>query len=116
MEKMRRIRIQQFLHLTKASRLAVRGGVGEIVEVQGGHIVHSTGRKDRNSKVCTAKGPRYRRVRLFAHTAIGFPAATFPLPKSIPLSSTFSISLWPPRHHGVHPLVVVVVVGRFDRI
>lgn len=45
---------------------------GEIVEVQGGHIVRSTGRKDRHSKVCTAKGPRDRRVRLSAHTAIQF--------------------------------------------
>ncbi|KAJ8491669.1 hypothetical protein OPV22_013390 [Ensete ventricosum] len=50
-----------------------RGGViGEIVEVQGGHILRSIGRKDRHSKVCTAKGPRDRRVRLAAHTAIQF--------------------------------------------
>lgn len=42
------------------------------MEVQGGHIVRSTGRKDRHSKVCTAKGPRDRRVRLSAHTAIQF--------------------------------------------
>ncbi|CAJ1978511.1 unnamed protein product [Sphenostylis stenocarpa] len=54
------------------SRSAMRGGGGEIVEVQGGHIVRSTGRKDRHSKVCTAKGPRDRRVRLAAHTAIQF--------------------------------------------
>ncbi|XP_030480543.2 transcription factor TCP4 [Cannabis sativa] len=61
------------------SRLGTRGGSGvgggvggEIVEVQGGHIVRSTGRKDRHSKVCTAKGPRDRRVRLSAHTAIQF--------------------------------------------
>nr|KYP40774.1 Transcription factor TCP3 [Cajanus cajan] len=56
------------------SRAAMRGGSGngEIVEVQGGHIVRSTGRKDRHSKVCTAKGPRDRRVRLAAHTAIQF--------------------------------------------
>ncbi|KAG1330317.1 putative transcription factor PCF5 [Cocos nucifera] len=47
-------------------------GAGEIVEVQGGHIVRSIGRKDRHSKVCTAKGPRDRRVRLSAHTAIQF--------------------------------------------
>ncbi|KAG6421384.1 hypothetical protein SASPL_117935 [Salvia splendens] len=45
---------------------------GEVVEVQGGHIVRATGRKDRHSKVCTAKGPRDRRVRLAAHTAIQF--------------------------------------------
>ena len=42
------------------------------MEVEGGHIVRSTGRKDRHSKVCTAKGPRDRRVRLSAHTAIQF--------------------------------------------
>nr|GMC50784.1 transcription factor TCP4 [Ipomoea batatas] len=34
--------------------------------------MRSTGRKDRHSKVCTAKGPRDRRVRLSAHTAIQF--------------------------------------------
>ncbi|XP_057955568.1 transcription factor TCP4 [Malania oleifera] len=45
---------------------------GEIIQVQGGHIVRSTGRKDRHSKVYTAKGPRDRRVRLSAHTAIQF--------------------------------------------
>nr|AEM05868.1 teosinte ranched/cycloidea/pcf family member [Lithospermum erythrorhizon] len=53
-------------------RLGLRSSIGEIVEVQGGHIVRSTGRKDRHSKVCTAKGPRDRRVRLSAHTAIQF--------------------------------------------
>ncbi|KAK3039934.1 hypothetical protein RJ639_027769 [Escallonia herrerae] len=36
------------------------------------HIVRSTGRKDRHSKVRTAKGPRDRRVRLAASTAIEF--------------------------------------------
>ncbi|XP_021756900.1 transcription factor TCP4-like [Chenopodium quinoa] len=45
---------------------------GEIVQVQGGHIIRATGRKDRHSKVFTAKGPRDRRVRLSAHTAIQF--------------------------------------------
>ncbi|KAI3457161.1 hypothetical protein Pfo_013824 [Paulownia fortunei] len=45
---------------------------GEIVQVQGGHILRSTGRKDRHSKVYTSKGPRDRRVRLSAHTAIQF--------------------------------------------
>ncbi|XP_047341190.1 transcription factor TCP4-like [Impatiens glandulifera] len=54
------------------SRLGLRHSAGEIVEVQGGHIVRSIGRKDRHSKVCTAKGPRDRRVRLSAHTAIQF--------------------------------------------
>jgi len=56
---------------TSSKRISGSGG-GEIVEVQGGHIVRSTGRKDRHSKVCTAKGPRDRRVRLSAHTAIQF--------------------------------------------
>ncbi|KAL1537930.1 Transcription factor TCP4-like [Salvia divinorum] len=45
---------------------------GEIVEVEGGHIVRGCAGKDRHSKVCTPKGPRDRRVRLAAHTAIQF--------------------------------------------
>ncbi|CAA2953481.1 Hypothetical predicted protein [Olea europaea subsp. europaea] len=57
-------------HRQMLSRLRNTGG--EIVEVQGGHIIRSTGRKDRHSKVCTSKGPRDRRVRLAAHTAIQF--------------------------------------------
>lgn len=60
----------------KSSKTGIRsgggGGGGEIVEVEGGRIVRSIGRKDRHSKVCTAKGPRDRRVRLSAHTAIEF--------------------------------------------
>ncbi|GLT93957.1 hypothetical protein SLE2022_117220 [Rubroshorea leprosula] len=52
--------------------MEMKGSGGEIVQVQGGHIVRSTGRKDRHSKVYTAKGPRDRRVRLSAHTAIQF--------------------------------------------
>ncbi|KAJ4981010.1 hypothetical protein NE237_031847 [Protea cynaroides] len=65
-------------HHQPSSRIGLRvtaatgGERGEIVKVQGGHIVRSTGRKDRHSKVCTAKGPRDRRVRLSAHTAIQF--------------------------------------------
>ncbi|KAE8733638.1 Transcription factor TCP4 [Hibiscus syriacus] len=55
-----------------SSRLGLKHGGGEIFEVEGGRIVRSTGRKDRHSKVCTAKGPRDRRVRLSAHTAIQF--------------------------------------------
>ncbi|XP_020577245.1 transcription factor PCF5-like isoform X2 [Phalaenopsis equestris] len=66
-------RVQQQQQQRSYSRLAgMRSGGGEIVEVQGGHIVRSIGRKDRHSKVCTAKGPRDRRVRLSAHTAIQF--------------------------------------------
>ncbi|KAL3715061.1 hypothetical protein ACJRO7_006885 [Eucalyptus globulus] len=52
--------------------MGMKSTEGEIVQVQGGHIVRSTGRKDRHSKVYTAKGPRDRRVRLSAHTAIQF--------------------------------------------
>lgn len=47
-------------------------GEGEIVQVEGGHIIRSTSKKDRHSKVYTAKGPRDRRVRLAAQTAIQF--------------------------------------------
>ncbi|KAK2665841.1 hypothetical protein Ddye_004415 [Dipteronia dyeriana] len=52
--------------------MGLKSSEGEIVQVQGGHIVRSTGRKDRHSKVYTSKGPRDRRVRLAAHTAIQF--------------------------------------------
>lgn len=49
------------------------GDGGEIIHVQGGgRIIRATGRKDRHSKVYTSKGPRDRRVRLSAHTAIQF--------------------------------------------
>ncbi|KAL1823162.1 hypothetical protein ACET3Z_009940 [Daucus carota] len=50
----------------------MKSNAGEIVQVEGGHILRATGRKDRHSKVYTAKGPRDRRVRLAAHTAIQF--------------------------------------------
>ncbi|CAI9757258.1 unnamed protein product [Fraxinus pennsylvanica] len=49
-----------------------KGIEGDIVQVQGHHILRSTSQKDRHSKVYTAKGPRDRRVRLSAHTAIQF--------------------------------------------
>ncbi|KAK1388853.1 TCP domain-containing protein [Heracleum sosnowskyi] len=52
--------------------MGMKSNGGEIVQVEGGHILRSTGRKDRHSKVYTAKGPRDRRVRLAAHTAIQF--------------------------------------------
>ncbi|KAE9451859.1 hypothetical protein C3L33_16241, partial [Rhododendron williamsianum] len=45
---------------------------GERADLQGGRILRSTGRKDRHSKICTAKGPKDRRLRLSAHTAIQF--------------------------------------------
>ncbi|KAM5550040.1 transcription factor TCP4-like [Rosa sericea] len=52
-------------------RIASSSTASEIVEARG-HILRATGRKDRHSKVCTAKGPRDHRVRLAAHTAIQF--------------------------------------------
>ncbi|XP_042494811.1 transcription factor TCP4-like [Macadamia integrifolia] len=72
MEESRHHQPSSRLGLRAAAAAAATIGGGEIVEVQGGHIVRSTGRKDRHSKVCTAKGPRDRRVRLSAHTAIQF--------------------------------------------
>ncbi|KAK2966051.1 hypothetical protein RJ640_029983 [Escallonia rubra] len=51
----------------KRPKRRLKGGRAEDV-----HIVRSTGRKDRHSKVRTAKGPRDRRVRLAASTAIEF--------------------------------------------
>ncbi|KAL6201373.1 hypothetical protein ACLB2K_025087 [Fragaria x ananassa] len=47
------------------------GRYGKIVKVQDGHIVRST-KKDRHTKVLTTKGPRDRRFRLAAQTAIEF--------------------------------------------
>ncbi|XAR59212.1 hypothetical protein NMG60_11014921 [Bertholletia excelsa] len=49
-----------------------KGGSEEVEAGQTGRVVRSTGRKDRHSKVSTAKGPRDRRVRLSAATAIRF--------------------------------------------
>ncbi|WOL00763.1 hypothetical protein Cni_G09476 [Canna indica] len=63
---------RQCMELQAKGRRLRGAARGEIVEVQGGHVMRSTGRKDRHSKVCTAKGPRDRRVRLAAHTAIQF--------------------------------------------
>lgn len=63
---------QDHCNRAKSNRLGTRHARGEIVEVQGGHIARSLGRKDRHSKVCTAKGLRDRRVRLSAHAAIQF--------------------------------------------
>ncbi|XP_070051587.1 transcription factor TCP3-like isoform X1 [Nicotiana tomentosiformis] len=44
----------------------------DVIEVDRGRIIRATGRKDRHSKVSTAKGPRDRRVRLSPNTAIQF--------------------------------------------
>ncbi|XP_031118524.1 transcription factor TCP4-like [Ipomoea triloba] len=96
---------------------------GEIVEVRGGgHIVRSTGRKDRHSKVCTAKGPRDRRVRLSAHTAIQFydvqdrlgydrpsKAVDWLMKKAKPaIDELAQLPAWKPIiHHGENSSVVV---------
>ncbi|XP_024170011.1 transcription factor TCP4-like [Rosa chinensis] len=52
-------------------RTASSSIASEIAGVRG-HILKATDRKDRHSKVYTAKGPRDHRVRLVAHTAIQF--------------------------------------------
>ncbi|KAK6797428.1 hypothetical protein RDI58_005130 [Solanum bulbocastanum] len=44
----------------------------DVIEGNGGRIIRATGRKDRHSKVSTAKGPKDRRVRLSPNTAIQF--------------------------------------------
>lgn len=44
----------------------------EATDGAGGRVVRATGRKDRHSKVRTARGPRDRRVRLSPATAIQF--------------------------------------------
>ncbi|XP_060193333.1 transcription factor TCP4-like [Lycium barbarum] len=44
----------------------------DVMELHGGRIIRSVGRKDRHSKVSTAKGPKDRRVRLSPNTAIQF--------------------------------------------
>nr|QPP19121.1 teosinte branched 1 cycloidea and PCF transcription factor 1 [Fraxinus mandshurica] len=54
------------------SKSKVKRSNGEIIQVHGGRIVRSTGGKDRHSKVCTARGPRDRRVRLSPNAAIQF--------------------------------------------
>lgn len=56
----------------ESSKLRIKRKKDKMAEEQRGRIVQSTGRKDRHSKVSTAKGPRDRRVRLSAHTAIRF--------------------------------------------
>ncbi|KAG6525035.1 transcription factor PCF8-like [Zingiber officinale] len=49
-----------------------RAPTGDALEVNSGRIVRSKERRDRHSKVLTAKGLRDRRLRLSAHTAIQF--------------------------------------------
>ncbi|KAG8385475.1 hypothetical protein BUALT_Bualt03G0049200 [Buddleja alternifolia] len=44
----------------------------EIIQVHGGRIIRSSGRKDKHSKVSTVRGPRDRRLRLSPKTAIEF--------------------------------------------
>ncbi|KAA8520152.1 hypothetical protein F0562_014408 [Nyssa sinensis] len=48
------------------------GGFEDRFGLLRGHILRSTSRKDRHSKVYTAKGPRDQRVWLSAPTAIQF--------------------------------------------
>ncbi|KAI3466719.1 hypothetical protein Pfo_023382 [Paulownia fortunei] len=53
-------------------KLKAKKRKAETIEVHAGRIVRSADRKDRHSKVCTARGPRDRRVRLSPKTAIQF--------------------------------------------
>lgn len=55
-----------------STRLKPKRAKGNSIEIPGGRIFRSTGRKDRHSKVGTARGPRDRRVRLSPNTAIEF--------------------------------------------
>ncbi|CAA2982018.1 transcription factor TCP10-like [Olea europaea subsp. europaea] len=66
-------RMQEGISFNQApSKSKVKKSKGEIIEVHGGRIIRSTGGKDRHSKVCTARGPRDRRVRLSPNTSIQF--------------------------------------------
>nr|CAD1823760.1 unnamed protein product [Ananas comosus var. bracteatus] len=85
---------------------------------QGAHIVRpAAGRKDRHSKVCTARGLRDRRVRLSAHTAIQFydvqdrlgfdrpsKAVDWLLKNAQPAIDELSSSSSPQHHHHHHSL------------
>ncbi|KAG9158585.1 hypothetical protein Leryth_022347 [Lithospermum erythrorhizon] len=53
-------------------RLKQKKGKGEVIEVNRGRLVRPLGRKDKHSKVCTARGTRDRRLRLSPNTAIQF--------------------------------------------
>lgn len=55
-----------------SSKLKLKRRKGEVIDVHGGRIVRSMGRKDRHSKVCTTRGTKERRVRLSPNTAIQF--------------------------------------------
>ncbi|XP_011096409.1 transcription factor PCF7-like [Sesamum indicum] len=67
-----RLMQDQGLNLASANLKAKRRKAAEIIELHGGRILRSAGRKDRHSKVCTARGTRDRRVRLSPRTAIQF--------------------------------------------
>ncbi|KAK6149988.1 hypothetical protein DH2020_017513 [Rehmannia glutinosa] len=58
--------------LAASQKLKAKRRKTEIIEIHGGRIIRSAGRKDRHSKVCTARGTRDRRVRLSPKTAIQF--------------------------------------------
>ncbi|XP_062095859.1 transcription factor TCP10-like [Humulus lupulus] len=49
-----------------------RESTGVCVQAHGGHVARLIGRKERHNKVSTSRGPRDRRVRLSAYTAIQF--------------------------------------------
>ncbi|KAL0328886.1 UNVERIFIED_CONTAM: Transcription factor TCP4 [Sesamum calycinum] len=63
--------MQEVLHFASPKSKAKKRKA-EMIEVPGDRIVRPAGRKDRHSKVCTARGPRDRRLRLSPKTAIEF--------------------------------------------
>lgn len=63
---------KQLCHAKTTERMRLKSTRGERADLQGSRILRFTGRKDRHSKICTAKGPKDRRLRLSAHTAIQF--------------------------------------------
>ncbi|XP_073027060.1 uncharacterized protein [Primulina eburnea] len=64
--------MQQGFSLQSSKGVKAKRRKGEKREIHGSLIVHPTGRKDRHSKVCTARGTRDRRLRLSPTTAIQF--------------------------------------------
>ncbi|KAL6562083.1 transcription factor [Orobanche gracilis] len=60
------------LSSSSQNRKSMRRKKAEVIEATGGSIIRASCRKDRHSKVCTARGTRDRRVRLSPKAAIQF--------------------------------------------
>ncbi|KAI3456186.1 hypothetical protein Pfo_012849 [Paulownia fortunei] len=70
--KIRSERLMQKGFSLASPKLKAKRRKAEIIEVHGGRIIRTAGRKDGHSKVCTARGTRDRRLRLSPKTAIQF--------------------------------------------